>query len=114
YKGLRGFSGELGHMTIEKDGIDCRCGNQGCWELYASEKALLERADKNGYSQATLEQLIAAADNGEAKAIQLFENLGDYLGVGITNIIHIFNPEQVVIGNVLQLAEKHILPAIEK
>ncbi|QGH33949.1 ROK family protein [Gracilibacillus salitolerans] len=114
YKGLRGFSGELGHMTIEKDGADCRCGNQGCWELYASEQALLDQAETAGFNDATVEQLIEAADQGDTKAIQLLENVGDYLGVGITNIIHIFNPEQVVVGNTLRQAKKYIMPAIER
>lgn len=113
YKGLRGFSGELGHMTIEKDGKHCRCGNQGCWELYASQKALLEQAKTLGYPDPTLEQLVDAAKNGEKGIIQLFESLGDYLGIGITNIIHIFNPGQVIVGNALQQAEKYIIPAIE-
>ncbi|MGP4041463.1 ROK family transcriptional regulator [Gracilibacillus sp. D59] len=114
YKGLRGFSGELGHMTIEKDGEDCRCGNKGCWELYASEQALLDQAEINGFDDATLEKLIDAADQGDSLAIQLLESVGDYLGVGITNIIHIFNPEQVVVGNTLRQAERYIMPAIEK
>ncbi len=114
YKGLRGFSGELGHMTIEKDGADCRCGNQGCWELYASEQALLDQAETAGFNDVTVEQLIEAADQGDTKAIQLLENVGDYLGVGITNIIHIFNPEQVVVGNTLRQAKKYIMPAIER
>lgn len=47
YKGNNGFSGELGHMTIEADGIKCRCGNQGCWELYASEQALIHNAEQH-------------------------------------------------------------------
>ncbi|SER50516.1 xylose repressor, XylR [Gracilibacillus ureilyticus] len=114
YKGLRGFSGELGHMTIEKDGPDCRCGNKGCWELYASEKTLLEKARENGYKDTNIHELVTAAENGESKAIHLLEELGDYLGIGITNIIHIFNPEQVVVGNTVQIAEKFIMPAIEK
>lgn len=114
YKGLRGFSGELGHMTIKMDEDPCRCGNKGCWELYASEQALLDQAEASGYKDATLDQLMEAAKNGEEKALQLFEDLGDYLGVGITNIIHIFNPEQVVIGNTVSIAERYILPAIEK
>lgn len=114
YKGLRGFSGELGHMTIKMDEDPCRCGNKGCWELYASEQALLDQAEALGYKNVTLDQLMEAAQNGEEKALQLFEDLGDYLGVGITNIIHIFNPEQVVIGNTVSIAERYILPAIEK
>ena len=44
YLGEQGLSGELGHMTIQMDGPICNCGNQGCWELYASERALLQTA----------------------------------------------------------------------
>lgn len=42
YRGVSGFSGEMGHMTIDFNGPKCSCGNRGCWELYASEKALLK------------------------------------------------------------------------
>ncbi len=114
YKGLRGFSGEIGHMTIEKDGRVCRCGNKGCWELYASEKALLEQAKELGFTHPTITSLIEACESGNEKAIRLFEKIGDYLGVGITNIIHIFNPEQVIIGNSMQIADAYIIPAIKK
>ncbi|MGN8647457.1 ROK family transcriptional regulator [Gracilibacillus sp. HCP3S3_G5_1] len=114
YKGLRGFSGELGHMTIEQDGPACRCGNKGCWELYASENTLLKQADIAGIANATVEKIVEMADQGDTNAIQLLEELGDYLGVGITNIINIFNPEQVIVGNTLRQAEKYIIPAIEK
>lgn len=61
YKGLRGFSGELGHMTIKMDEDPCRCGNKGCWELYASEQALLDQAEALGYKNVTLDQLMEAA-----------------------------------------------------
>ncbi|WP_163537961.1 ROK family transcriptional regulator [Gracilibacillus sp. YIM 98692] len=114
YKGLRGFSGELGHMTIEKDGKHCRCGNQGCWELYASEQVLLDKAAQLGLEHQSIKELVSEADNGNEQVISLFEDLGDYIGVGITNIIHIFNPEQVVIGNSIIAASAYILPAIEK
>ncbi|ENH97851.1 NagC family transcriptional regulator [Gracilibacillus halophilus YIM-C55.5] len=114
YKGLRGFSGELGHMTIEKDGAACRCGNNGCWELYASEKALLEKAEQASLGTVTLTDLVEKANQGEDIAIRLFKELGDYLGVGVTNTIHIFNPEQVVLGNSLIQAADFILPAMKK
>lgn len=110
YKGNNGFSGEFGHMTIEKDGIKCRCGNQGCWELYASEKALVNSAIQKGIEmeigqELSLERLNALANNGHKEAINAFEGIGDYLGIGINNIINIFNPEQVIIGN--RLASSH-------
>ncbi|SDM23293.1 ROK family transcriptional regulator [Sediminibacillus halophilus] len=108
YKGNNGFSGELGHMTIEVDGKKCRCGNKGCWELYAAEQALLSNAAKlpDAPDQPTLENLSKLADDGDEQVIRLFEQVGDYLGVGLNNIINIFNPQQVIIGNRMASAKK--------
>lgn len=111
YKGSNGFSGELGHMTIQVNGPTCRCGNKGCWELFASEQALLTAAEKmNIVSQSgkelELSDLMALAEQGDQRVIALFEQAGDYLGVGINNIINGFNPQQVIIGNRMASSSK--------
>jgi predicted NBD/HSP70 family sugar kinase len=119
YKGNNGFSGEFGHMTIEQNGAKCRCGNQGCWELYASEKALVSRAIRNGIEtepgqEPSLESLNKLADNGHEEVMKVFEEIGDYLGTGINNIINIFNPEQVIIGNRLASSHKWLEEPLRK
>lgn len=114
YKGLRGFSGEFGHMTIEKDGLACRCGNRGCWELYASENALIEASEQHGLKNHSITDLVTKAEMRDTNALKVFEQIGDYLGVGITNIIHIFNPEQVIIGGSLAEGIPLLLPSIKK
>lgn len=119
YKGNSGFSGELGHMTIQVDGAPCRCGNEGCWELYASEKALLNNAKKLMLSSLSSEDyslahLLKLAKTGNEEVIKLFEQTGDYLGVGINNIINIFNPQQVIIGNRIATSEKWISKSLNK
>ncbi|MCM3611597.1 ROK family protein [Planococcus sp. MERTA32b] len=111
YKGSNGFSGELGHMTIQIDGETCRCGNKGCWELYASEQALITQAEPMGlpladHEEFDLTNLQALAAAGNKDVIALFEQTGDYLGVGINNIINTFNPQQVIIGNRLASAKE--------
>ncbi|MBP2078034.1 ROK family transcriptional regulator [Oceanobacillus polygoni] len=113
YRGNNGFSGEFGHMTIEVNGSKCSCGSEGCWELYASEKSLLLNAERLGlkhddYKDLSLGAVIDLAHNGQTDAIQLFEEIGKYLGVGINNIINIFNPEQVIIGNRMAEAEEFL------
>lgn len=113
YKGTNGFSGEMGHMTIQANGLKCRCGNEGCWELYASEQALLREAEKVGFSplssdKITLEDLILFAEDGNTEAVQLFAKIGNLLGVGINNIINTFNPDQIIIGNRLATSKKWI------
>lgn len=111
YKGVNGFSGELGHMSINTNGNKCRCGNIGCWELYASEQSLLVNAKSQDNilladDEITLENLLALAETEDGIAINLFEQVGDYLGVGINNIINIFNPEMIIIGNRIVSAKK--------
>ena len=123
YQGHKGYSGEMGHMIIEVNGKKCSCGSRGCWEAYASEQALLTEADKE---DATLEALIQLVQNGDDKSALLFEKIGSYLGYGINNIINIFNPEKVVIGNrlakaktwlensLIRTVETHALPYHQK
>ncbi|SEB54487.1 ROK family transcriptional regulator [Paenibacillus sp. GP183] len=107
YRGSSGFSGEIGHMSIEHDGLKCVCGNKGCWELYASEKALLDQARHVfGDVKLTLEKLLSMADEGNQRVIELFEQLGNYLSVGVVNIINSLNPEMIVIGGRLAEAQQ--------
>ncbi|MRH42787.1 ROK family protein [Aquibacillus halophilus] len=116
YKGSHGYSGELGHMTIEVNGLNCRCGNNGCWELYASEQALLRRAKHLNISppdggELTLDKLNILAEDDEVTR-QLFNEIGDYLGVGITTIVNTFNPDQVIIGNRIAASENWLKTSI--
>lgn len=114
YQGKNGFSGEMGHMIIDINGKPCNCGSRGCWEVYASEQALLEKAGENSNS---LENLIQLANSDDKNAQNLFTEIGAYLGYGINNIINTFNPDQVIIGNRLSMAkdwiEQPILSTIE-
>ncbi len=115
YRGAAGFSGELGHMTIQADnGLPCGCGNFGCWEMYASENSLLQKARAAGEfgSDPDLESLMEAAKRGDALALRLFEEIGRYLGTGIANVINALNPETVIIGSRLALAKQWIEPAL--
>ncbi|WP_186578143.1 ROK family transcriptional regulator [Aquibacillus kalidii] len=116
YKGSSGFSGEMGHMTIEASGLDCRCGNKGCWELYASEQALIRKAKQLNLvppegQELSFDFLVEHADSNN-QIVQLFEEIGEYLGVGITNIVNTFNPDQIIIGNRIATAQKWIQPKL--
>ena len=123
YKGNNGFSGELGHMTIDTNGPKCRCGNKGCWELYASEKALLNKVNKGKKQHYLhLDDVLELARSSDPSILSSFDEIGHYLGIGMINIIHTFNPEKIIIGNRMANAQafledqvestikKHILP----
>jgi glucokinase-like ROK family protein len=130
YRGSRGLAGEIGHMTVDVHGIKCTCGNIGCWEEYASEKALLRYLKNNakeypdsillskgcseGIESLNIFQIIDAAAKGDYLAIAGLENIGYYLGVGVANLINAFNPEFVVIGNVLPLAGDVLMNELRK
>jgi len=108
YKGNNGYSGESGHMSIENNGTKCTCGNRGCWELFASEKAVVRRAEQVFSEKLSLKDLVLKASNNDPRAISIFHEVGGYLGQGITNMVNIFNPELVVIGNRITKAKKWI------
>jgi glucokinase-like ROK family protein len=124
YSGVEGLAGEIGHMTIEVNGLMCSCGNIGCWEMYASEKAikkmLQEANNKNGSTLPTtvedvsVEQLVDMVWNNDEQIKQIFTDVGKYLGVGLINIINTYNPEAIIIGNSIGLAKDWVLkPAKE-
>lgn len=111
--GSAGFGAELGHMTIDLNGPKCNCGNVGCLEVLASGTAIarltVERiargdassvADRaNGdLNKVTAEMVAQAAASGDALAQEVMDRAGTNLGVGVVSLIHIFNPELVVIG----------------
>lgn len=98
YRGTEGFSGEMGHMTIDFNGKQCGCGNQGCWELYASEKAFYQNLSHlKNIEKVTLEQASKWIQENDEDALKALKEFGYYVGVGLTNIINTFNPEAIVI-----------------
>jgi len=113
YTGSIGTAGEVGHMTIDDDGPPCNCGNRGCWETLASGTAMAREARKQikegartsilGYAEGDVEKVTAqvihnAAKEGDSLAKELITRTGYYVGVGLANLVNIFNPELIVIG----------------
>jgi glucokinase len=113
YTGAIGAAGEVGHMTIDENGPICNCGNRGCWETLASGTALAREAKRQivggvrtsilEYAEGDIEKVTAqaihsAAQQGDSVAKELIARTGYYVGVGLANLINIFNPELIVIG----------------
>lgn len=111
--GAHGAGGEVGHMTIDVSGPQCPCGRSGCWEALASGRALAERTvarieqgdssiigDMAGGDMEKIDaQLVAiAARQGDALAQAMIETTAFYVGVGLGNLINIFNPSVVLLG----------------
>src|SRR5205085_3863644 len=102
-----GLAGEFGHMTIVAGGKPCVCGNRGCWERYASASsaALLyagERAQFGGTTPPSYAEVVARAEAGEVRAQRTLARVGEYLGIGIANVIvGLGMPRVVVSGRIV-------------
>jgi predicted NBD/HSP70 family sugar kinase len=93
------LAAEVGHMVIEPSGKLCRCGRQGCWELYVSNEATWRRAHPRvPFSIERFEKMLVAAKQGDAIALQAFRETARYLSIGISNIGYILNPAEVIVA----------------
>jgi glucokinase-like ROK family protein len=126
FSGGAGFGGEFGHMTMDPDGIQCNCGNTGCWETQVSQSALfryvrqaieIEAQPSQLVSQTagdpaalTVPQVVEAARSGDAVALYALGEAGRYLGIGIAALVNAFNPNLIVFGGILSLASDFLLP----
>ncbi|TCL65965.1 xylose repressor XylR [Hydrogenispora ethanolica] len=99
YRGASHHAGEFGHMTLDPDGPACRCGNHGCWEVFASNEAALKQYwHRTGRKLASYDHLLALAAAADPDAGAVLEEIATYLGIGIAGIVNGINPELVVVG----------------
>ncbi|MFJ9255826.1 ROK family protein [Bacillus velezensis] len=112
YRGVSGFSGEMGHMTIDFNGPKCSCGNRGCWELYASEKALLTSLQTKEKKVST-QDIIDLAHLNDIGTLHALQNFGFYLGIGLTNILNTFNPQAIILRNSIIESHPMVLHSIK-
>ena len=122
YYGHTGNAGEIGHMTVDPTGPQCGCGNYGCLESFSSGTAIKNMAKnavendestlikKLAKDQKLSAKLVAkAAAKGDQKALDIFAKAGYYLGIGIANLVNIFNPEMIILGGGVLKAKEYFL-----
>ena len=106
YRGQSGVGSEFGHTTVNGTGPQCRCGKKGCIEAVVGENALLRDAGKllktgewirTASGEISLEEIIAAAQNGHQGFKDIFQNAGETLGIGLANLAGIFGPVKIFI-----------------
>jgi N-acetylglucosamine repressor len=104
YRGQTGGAGEFGHTTINPEGPLCACGKRGCLESYVGDPGLIRSAQEaaaRGELSApvqTLDDLLSLAQTGDSGALQIFDRAGRILGIGIANLINLFNPKKIIIS----------------
>lgn len=121
WHGASGVAGEIGHMTVVRNGRRCGCGNRGCLEVYASSKGLvfrmqeiLKRKKAGKYNKITPENIEKWALSGDSLANQAIKDTGVILGVAIASLANILNPEVVVLGGGISKIGRLLLDPIRE
>ena len=122
YRGARGGAGEVGHVSINESGPVGRSGNPGSLESYAAveviEAAVRSRVAAGEASRvgpdADVRAIAAAAHLGDALALSALREAGEHLGVAVSTLLNLFNPEMVVLGGRLAIAGDHVLEPLRR
>lgn len=91
-------AGEVGHICVEPDGPPCGCGSHGCIEQYASATAISRISGELGKPGQSAFDIFEAAKRGDEVAQKVFRRMGSYLGIALSGLINVLNPEVIVIG----------------
>ncbi len=97
FRGSTGTSGEIGHLTLDDQGPLCRCGSRGCLEAYAASGTALSMMAEQ-MPDATVDDLVHAANEGNVAALRVFEDAGLHLGWGLAALTNVMNPGIIVVG----------------
>ncbi len=129
FLGSQGYAAEIGHMVIDPDGPRCACGNIGCLEALASGSAIARMASEemskgkasiitgladDDLSQVTAEMVARAAQSGDPLTLEIMERAGTSLGIGVVNLLHLFDPELVIIGGGVSRCGELILAPVRR
>lgn len=125
WTGSSGFAGEVGHITIDTEGLECVCGNTGCLETVASAPSIVRRArerlNRDSTSslsrlglkkQFTADDVAHQANEGDDFALMMIERTGKYIGTGVASVINLLNIERIVLGGGVMDAGQLILNPI--
>lgn len=111
FHGTGGTAGEIGHLTLDEQGPVCRCGSRGCLEAYASV-ATLQQSMANQLPNASLDDIVQAANDGSIAAIRTLEDAGLHLGWGLASIVNLINPAAIIIGGDMARAGELLLGSV--
>ena len=107
FRGSRGFAGEMGHVPVDPDGEECVCGKRGCLATVLGGIAIARKAGRVAEkglwiretdSEITFEEVVDAAKSGQKELVDILNKAGHTLGVGLSVLINIFNPEKIIIS----------------
>jgi len=98
YRGKNNAAGEIGHLPINLEGPKCNCGGKACLEAYIGNKRISQRVKKIFKRDIALDELSRMAVKGSKPALKIWREVGEYLGVALTAVVNLLNPDCIVIG----------------
>ncbi len=117
HRGERGCGAEFGHTKVSLDGALCQCGQRGCLEAYVGSYALLRRAEESlgGQGIHKVRTLVDLATSGDAGAQKVLSQAGEVFGLGLSNLINLFDPERIILsGAQHRIAHLHSEAVLEQ
>lgn len=114
--GVRGFSGEIGHMCVDASGPRCSCGARGCLERMAGPEAILASAgvpESDGPLDGRLAELECRLSQGDERSLSVVTRAGEYLGVALAGVVNVLDVPAVVLGGGYSRLHPWLAPAIE-
>ncbi len=120
-RGADGYAGEVGHMVVAPDGQLCGCGRRGCWETVAGLPAMLRQladpddpiADPAMVLEHRLAEIIRRAQLGDARTLRGLDAVGTGVGLGVSILANVFNPQVIVLGGFFAVLSEYLMPPIE-
>lgn len=113
-RGANGFAGEIGHMVVQADGVECVCGRVGCWERYASGSALGFLAETIvGEAGLAGEVVTRRAASGDEPMLKVVDAFARWVGIGLANLTNILDPELIVLGGGVIESSEVVMPRVQ-
>ena len=114
-RGHNGMAGEFGHISIDLNGPECKCGNKGCWEVFAANGAAVRYYLDAGppADRLSFQDLLTLADEGDTRAVRALERMAHYLGRGMRMIVAGLAPERIILVGDLTRSWHRFGPVIE-
>lgn len=117
WDGANGFAGELGHIIVNPEGDECKCGSQGCLETEVSSEKIVKNYQQITGRQENISsaEIFQRAQAGDEAARQAFAQAGYYLGLGLASTINLLDPEKIILGGGVMKASDFLLkPALKE
>lgn len=125
FTGVNYSAGEIGHILIDINGPKCTCGNNGCLEVYVSHDRIIKKyieLIKSGMDskipknldKIKIEDICKAANIGDESAIKVIKEASSYLGVGLVDVVNMFNPTKIILSGEIMLSREIVLEIVKK